>query len=50
MVASQNANFVGIFYLKRKEKTDGLNALTSSVDIIAHEQVGRLWREPPILE
>jgi len=50
VISSQNEDFLWIFDLVGKEQTNGLDALSSSINIVTQEQVVWLGRKPSILE
>ena len=50
MVASQEEEVLGVLDLVREEKADGLERLLAAVDVVAQEQVVRLWWEAAVLE
>ena len=50
MVAAQDEEVFGVFYLVGQEEADRLKRLLASVDIVAEEEVVGLRWEAPILE
>ena len=50
MISPQDGYPVRVFDLEREQQADGLDALASSVHVVAHEQVGRLGGEAAVLE
>lgn len=50
MVATQDEEVLRILDLVGQEKADGLERLLATVDVIAKEQVVRLWGETAVFE
>ena len=50
MVASQDSNFWGVLDFEGKQEAIGLDALSSSINIVPKEKIGRLWRKPTVFE
>lgn len=50
MISSKDMHFAGVLNFKRKQQADALNALSSSVNIVAQEEVGTIRRHPSILK
>ena len=50
MISSEDGYFVRIFYFESEEQTDGLDALSSSVNVVSKKEVAWLWRKASVLE
>jgi hypothetical protein len=50
VIPPEDVNFRGVLDFEGKEQTDGFYALTSAIDVVAHEEVGGFRREASILE
>ena len=50
MVASEDGESILEANFERDEKSDSLDGIVSTINVIAHEQVVRVWRLPTDLE
>ena len=50
MVSPEDTNFLWVFYFEGEEKTDGFDALTSSIDVISKEEIWWFGREVAVFE
>lgn len=50
MIASKDANFVGVLNFEGKEEANGFNALPSAINIVPHKQVGGFGWKASVLE
>ena len=50
MVAAENGDFGWVLDLEGKEETDGLDALPSSIHVVAQEEIGGFGWEATVLK
>ena len=50
VVATQNEEVLGVFYLVCEKQTNGLQGLLATIDVVAEEEVVRLWGKSAIFE
>ena len=50
VVAAQEEEVLRVFYFVRQQQTHSLQRLLSAVDVVAKEEVGRLWREAAVFK
>ena len=50
MISPEDGDFVWIFDLEGEQQTDSLDTLSSSINVIAHEEIGGIRREASVFE